>query len=180
MFGILEVFMTPKQKILQQALLATAHYNYQKGLNTHAYFKIQDHAMGEDMVQDTFLKTWKYLAKGGKIQTMKAFLYHILNNLIIDEYRRRRYQTTSLDVLLEKGFEPRGDSAESLMDSLDGKKAIALIARLPIAYQQIMRMRFIQNLSLTEIAVITGQTKNTISVRICRGLQKLKVIYEPV
>jgi len=158
--------MTPKQKILQQALLTTAHHDYNKGLNSHAFFKLQDHAMGEDMVQDTFLKTWGYLVKGGKIETMKAFLYHILNNLIIDEYRRRKYRMTSLEDLIEKGFEPSNSDHERLIDFLDGKDAFLLIARLPLAYQKIMRMRFVQNLSLSEISLITGQTKNNISVRV--------------
>ena len=171
--------MTPKQKILRQALLTNAHHDYNKGLNSHAFFKIQDHAMGEDMVQDTFLKTWSYLVKGGKIETMKAFLYHILNNLIIDEYRKRKYRTTSLDDLVEKGFEPSTGDHERLIDFLDGKGATLLIARLPLAYQKIMHLRFIQNLSLAEISLITGQTKNTVSVRVCRGLQKLKLIYRP-
>jgi RNA polymerase sigma-70 factor (ECF subfamily) len=171
--------MTPQQKILRQALLTTAHRDYSKGLNSHAFFKTQDHSIGEDMVQDTFLKTWSYLVKGGKIETMKAFLYHILNNLIIDEYRKRKYRTTSLDDLVEKGFEPSNGDHERLVNFLDGKNAFLLIAKLPVAYQKIMRMRFIQNLSLTEISLITGQTKNTISVRVCRGLQKLKLLYKP-
>src|SRR3990167_7494188 len=129
--------MTPKQKVRQQAVLTLAHNDYEKGLNAHAFFKIHDHAMGEDLVQDTFMKTWAYLVKGGKIDVMKAFLYHVLNNLIIDEYRKRK--TTSLDVLLEKGYEPSIDHAENLFNILDGKAALLLIQRLPIKYQKVMR-----------------------------------------
>jgi RNA polymerase sigma-70 factor (ECF subfamily) len=169
--------MTSKQNIRLQTLLTVAHHDYHQGLNSHAFFKIHDRAMGEDMVQDTFLKTWNYLVKGGKIETMKAFLYHVLNNLIVDEYRKRKYQTTSLDDLEEKGFEPSSNEHERLIDVLDGKGAFLLIARLPLAYQKIMRMRFVQNLTLAEISLITGHTKNNISVRVCRGLQKLKVLY---
>lgn len=169
--------MTSKQNIRLQTLLTVAHHDYHQGLNSHAFFKIHDRAMGEDMVQDTFLKTWNYLVKGGKIETMKAFLYHVLNNLIVDEYRKRKYQTTSLDDLVEKGFEPSTGDHERLIDVLDGKGALILIARLPLAYQKIMRMRFVQNLTLSEISLITGQTKNNISVRVCRGLQKLKLLY---
>lgn len=96
--------MTPKQKKEQDVVLTTAHHDYEKGLNVHAFFKTHNHATGEDLVQDTFIKTWSYLARGGKIDIMKAFLYHVLNNLIVDQYRK--HKTTSLDVLLEKGFEP--------------------------------------------------------------------------
>src|SRR3989344_3571626 len=110
--------MTPKQKVRQQAVLTLAHNDYEKGLNAHAFFKVHDHAMGEDLVQDTFMKTWAYLVKGGKIDVMKAFLYHVLNNLIIDEYRK--HKTTSLDALLVKGFEPSmGDPSGHMLNALD-------------------------------------------------------------
>src|SRR3984957_2816959 len=97
--------MTSLQETQQRAILTLAHHDFEKGLNVHAFFKLNNHGTGEDLVQDTFIKTWGYLMRGGKIDVMKAFLYHVLNNLIVDEYRKRK--TSSLDTLMEKGFEPR-------------------------------------------------------------------------
>jgi RNA polymerase sigma-70 factor (ECF subfamily) len=160
---------------LQQAKLAVAHHEFAAKLNAHAYFKTNSHETGEDMVQTTFMKTWKYLVRGGRIDTMKAFLYHILNNLIVDEYRK--HKTTSLDTLVESGFEPGDDYSPSLFNFLDGKLAIALISQLPEMYRKIIRMRYIQDLSLTEMALLTGQTRNTMAVQVHRGLKKLKALY---
>ena len=161
----------------KEIVLTQAHHDYEKMLNLHAFFKVSNHALGEELVQDTFMKTWVYLVKGGKIDAMKAFLYHILNNLIIDEYRKRK--TSSLDAMLEKGFEPSAPDSGRLFNFLDGKAAILSIARLPIRYQKIMRMRFVQELSLMEISLLTGQTKNNISVQVHRGLEKLKLLHQP-
>lgn len=163
------------KEMQQQAVLTDAHHDYARGLNAHAFFKTHNHAIGEDLVQDTFMKTWSYLVKGGKIDIMKAFLYHVLNNLIVDEYRKRK--TTSLDVILEKGFEPSKDNSEQLIDILDGKAALLLIQRLPERYKKVMRMRYVQGLSLTEMSLITGQSKNTMAVQVHRGLEKLKLLY---
>ena len=169
--------MTQTQEIKRKAILTEAHHDFEKGLNAHAFFKLHDRAIGENLVQDTFMKTWKYLVKGGKIDTMKAFLYHILNNLIVDEYRKRK--TTSLDVLLEAGYEPVVDHPEErLINTLDGKAASLLIARLPSNYQRVMRMRYMQDLSLGEMSHLTGQSKNTMAVQVHRGVEKLKVLYE--
>ena len=165
--------MTTLERETQQAVLSQAHGEFQKGLNLHAFFKINDHALGEGLVQDTFTKTWSYLVKGGKIDVMKAFLYHVLNNLIVDEYRKRKM--TSLDVLLDKGFEPSG-RPENLLDILDGKTALLFIQRLPVAYQKVMRMKYVQNLSLEEMSLVTGQSRNSIAVQAHRGLVKLKVL----
>lgn len=131
--------------------------------------------MGEGLVQDTYMKTWVYLAKGGKIGIMKAFLYHILNDLIVDEYRK--HKTISLDSLADDGFEPSIDDSASLLNLLDGKKALLLIQRLPVKYQKVMRMRYVQDLSLKEMSQVTGESKNSLAVMAHRGLEKLKSLY---
>ncbi len=169
--------MNKKQIIKQKAILTLAHNDYNKGLNLHAFFKINDHDTGEDLVQETFMKTWRYLVRGGKIHIIKAFLYHILNNLIIDEYRK--HKTTSLETLAEKGFDPHTDDSESkkISNILDGKSAFLLIHKLPKMYREIMLMKFVKDLSLKEISLITGQTKNAITVKVHRGLAKLRILY---
>ncbi|MFA6077762.1 MAG: RNA polymerase sigma factor [Candidatus Paceibacterota bacterium] len=168
--------MNKKETAQQQRALTLAHGEYEKGLNSHAFFKTHSHEIGEDLVQDTFMKTWAYLVKGGKIDVMKAFLYHVLNNLIVDEYRK--HKTTSLDVLTEKGFDPgNNDSAELLANALDGKAALLLIQLLPETYRKVMNMRYVQDLSLEEISILTGKTKNAVAVQLHRGLEKFKILY---
>lgn len=169
------IIYDPKRKKRLQGVLTIAHNDYEKGLNARAFFKVSNHQAGEDLVQQTFMKTWIYLVKGGKIEIMKAFLYHILNNLIVDEYRK--HKTTSLDVLTEKGFEPSFVDPRNLLNVLDGKAALILIERLSGTYKKVMRMRYVQDLSLEEMSLITGVSKNTIAVQLHRGLQKLKILY---
>ncbi len=158
-----------------QGQLTTAHGDYQKVLNVHAFFRVPDRSISEDLVQDTFIKTWSYLLRGGKIDVMKSFLYHVLNHLIIDEYRKRK--TSSLDELLEKGFEPSSTPSRSLPDLIDGKAAVLLIQRLPEKYRKVMRMRYIQDLSIKEIGLLTSQSANTVAVQLHRGVQKTKQLY---
>lgn len=172
------IIMTTKQRMQQREILTVVHHDYEKKLNLYAFFKIHDRTISEDLVQDTFKKTWGYLIRGGKIEIMKAFLYNILNNLIVDEYRKRK--TVSLDILLEKGFEPIVEDFQRFLDILDGKAAFLLINQLPEKYQKVMQMRYIQDLSLTEIAIATGQSKKTIAVQLHRGLEKLKLLYYSV
>lgn len=158
-----------------QAILTVAHNDYEGGLKRYAYYKLSNRTSSQDLVQDTFMKTWSYLLRGGKVDTMKAFLYHVLNNLIVDEYRKKK--VASLDVLLEKGYEPGADPSERLINVLDGKKALQLIQSLPAKYQKVMRMRYVQDLSLKEMSLVTGQSKNTMAVQVHRALRKLKLLY---
>lgn len=158
-----------------EEIIRTAHQDFEKKLSVYAFFKTHNLATSQDLVQETFIKTWKYLVKGGDVVTMKAFLYHILNNLIIDEYRKKK--TTSLDILLEKGYEPSVDDSERFFDFLDGKSLILLISKLPPKYQKVINMKYVQFLSLEEMALILGKSKNSVAVDAHRGLEKLKVIY---
>lgn len=169
-------YMSSEKKKSLQAVLTAAHLNYEKKLNIHAFFKLQDHELGQDLVQDAFIKTWKYLVRGGKIEIMRAFLYHILNDLIVDEYRK--HKSSSLNALMEKGFEPSAGGSERLFNILDGKAMIVMIKLLPEKYQKVMRMKYVQELTIEEMSLITGQSKNAITVQAHRGLEKLKQLYK--
>jgi len=164
-----------KQNQKPNTVLTNAYLEHKKGLKTRAFFKVHNTETSEDLVQDTFMKTWIYLVKGGKIDIMKAFLYNILNNLIVDEYRK--HKTVSLDALIEKGFEPNTNNPERFFDILDGKAAFLFIQRLPEKYQKVMKMKYVQDLTLKEISLLMGQSKNTIAVQLHRGLRKLKKLY---
>jgi RNA polymerase sigma-70 factor (ECF subfamily) len=159
-----------------EIVLTKAHKEYAGELKKRAFFKLSDRMLVQDIVQDTFLKTWKYLRKGGRIETMRAFLYRVLNDLIVDEYRKRK--AVSLDMLIEKGFEPRSDDVSRLIDQIDGKIVLFLIGRLPAKYQKIMLMRYIEDLSLNEISQKNGQTKNTNAVQIHRAIEMVRSLSE--
>ncbi len=169
---------TAKEEVLRRDELTVAHNDFSKSLNAYAFFKISNRTLGQEMVQDTFVKTWSYLLRHGKIDKMKAFLYHILNNLIVDEYRRKRKsRTTSLDALLEKGYDPSTEDPNAFINILDGKILILLIPLLPDMYKKVVQMRYVQGLSIAEIALLTRQSENSISVRLHRGIIKLRSLY---
>ena len=155
--------------------LTIGYSDNHKKLENYAFSRTHNSAVADDLVQETFLKTWRFILRGGDIKIMEAFLYHVLNDLIIDEYRKKK--SVSLDSLVEKGFEPGHDIRERLMNMSDGKELVKLLSHLPENYRKILHMRFVQELSLHEISLITGKTKNTIAVQIHRGLQKLRVLY---
>jgi RNA polymerase sigma-70 factor (ECF subfamily) len=169
------MLMNKKEENVQKKLIETAHKNYAKNLNKYSFFKLHNKVLSEDTVQDTFIKTWKYMVRGGKIVMMKSFLYHILNDLIIDEYRKNK--PTSLNALMDNGFDFGFNDFDKQIDKLDGEKAMKMMKKLPVKYRKILKMKYTQDLSLSEMAEITGQTKNTLAVQIHRGIEKLKVEY---
>jgi RNA polymerase sigma-70 factor (ECF subfamily) len=98
-----------------------------------------------------------------------------LNDLIIDEYRKNK--PTSLNAMMDNGFDFGFNDFDKQIDKLDGKKAMEMIKKLPVKYRKILKMKYVEDLSLSEMSEITGQTKNTLAVQIHRGIEKLKVEY---
>ena len=171
--------MTQEQYSKLQAEFTEAFRSFERQLSRYSISKLSNAELAADLVQDTYLKTWNYLIKGGKINSMKPFLYHVLNHLIIDEYRRSR--PTSLDNLVEKGFEPANEDFDRMINTLDGSVCTQLIKKLPENYRKILSMRFVENLSIDEIAKMSRQSKNNIAVQIHRGLKKLRSLtFQPV
>ncbi len=146
-------------------------------------FRVSDKEKAIDIVQDVFFKYFKYLEGSMEVDheisfSHKAFLFKTTRNAIIDHYRKK--QTQSLDDLLESGFEYSSDediSHDTSID-IDYKQVLKSIKDLDLESQELIYMRFIEGLSLTDISDITGQKENTISVKIHRILDKLKKRYE--
>jgi len=148
----------------------------------HCYFRLPNSDIAQDITQKTFEKTWQYLVEGKEIKNTKPFLYKIANNLIIDEYRRKK--PVSLDDLmeqdtfLEENLNLSSNDHEKTISALEAKDAVKTLNQLGGAYKSIVAMRYIEDLSVKEISEITGERENTVSVKIHRGLNKLKELID--
>lgn len=159
---------TEKQFIEAYDVLADKLYR-------HCYFRVFNPDLSKDLVQEAFIRTWNYLSQGKEIKSFKPFLYRVVDNLIVDNSRKRK--TVSLDLLKEKGVEPRLSFDEGrLQEIIDAKEAVRFVSELPEDYRQVIVMRYIDDLQVKEIAKISGETENAISVRLHRGLKKLNEI----
>ncbi len=138
----------------------------------HCFFRVYDREQAKDLVQEVFCRIWMSISEGKEIDNFSAFLYKVANNLIIDHARKKK--AVSLDSLMEEGFTLRDDSHIKLKDSIDAKDVIRLVQILDDGYREVIVMRFIDQLSPKEIAIILGVTENVVSVRINRGIKKLR------
>jgi len=158
----------------KQAFLE-AYELYNDAIFRYCFFKVSDREKAKDVTQDTFMKAWEYLAKGNEVDNIKALLYRIANNLIIDGFRKKK--SVSLDDLQDQGFDPGYDKTDELLNRLDGQIALKLLDEIPAAYKEILMMRFIEELSIPEIAAVLKEKENNVSVKLHRGMEKLRQAY---
>ncbi len=160
-----------------------AFERYADDLFRHCVLRLSDRERAAELIQDTFLRSLEYVKQGEEILDMRAFLYRTLRNLIIDEYRKKK--SVSLEAMLETKEEYQADIPdesldllEEAMDRFDSARALRALRALPEPYREALVLRYNESLSLKEVADICGESENTVSVRIHRGLKKLREIME--
>ena len=127
---------------------------------------------GEDQRQGGFVYVGQEVAAGKEIQTLRAFLYKVLRNVTIDEIKRKK--PLSLDELSAEGFSPEGEDGREMAERIDAKDVLKKLSLLEEPYREAIQLRFIDDLSISEIAEILEEKDNTVSVRIHRGIEKLR------
>lgn len=166
--------MKPNNK--QKDTYLRAYDDYSDGLFRYALFKTSNRELALDLVQDTFTSVWEYMAKGGKIGNIKAFLYRTLGNKIIDSYRKKGSE--SLDNLMEDGYDVGFDIRPKIESILMGEDVWNKVNLLEETHIEILTLRYVNDLSIKEISNIVDQSENNVSVRIHRALEKLKLQME--
>ncbi len=136
-------------------------------------YLVSDTQKAEDLTQETFLKTWKYLPKfSSKKGTFQAFVYRIARNLVIDYQRKKKA------VLLGIEFSKKLASNENVEEGYERhekvgelKKALSKLAEFD---RELIVLRYFEELSFREIAKTVKKKEGSIRVRVHRALAVLK------
>ena len=157
--------------------------NNVKEINRFVYFKIGKREEANDLTSVIFLKAWNHIQNKTleDANTLRSLLYKIARNSIIDYYRETGNKLTvsiddedhRVDVVDEKT-----NSLEMMEQNDDIKLIKSQLPFLKEEYREIIIMRFINDLSLEEIAEISGKTKGNIRVLIHRALNALRELVE--
>ena len=127
-------------------------------------------SLAEDAAQETFLKVIRYFDRYTHKGQFKAFLYQVAANTCIDMRRKNRCPDVSLE---DSAIEPV--YAEPAFDAIHADMALRqLIGSLPKDLQEIVLLRFGQDLTLQEIAKILHMPLRTVQSKLRRALKKLK------
>ena len=150
-----------------------AFEEYSDALFRHCLLRVRDRELAKDIVQDTFTKTWTYISGGKQVDHIRAFLYRVANNLIVDNSRRKR--ASSLDVMMdEDGFEVVDEMAKNPADVPDARAAMKLLRALDDIYREVITLRFVEGLTPKEISRVLEVSENVVSVRLHRGIERLR------
>lgn len=152
-----------------------AYEAYADAIFRFCYFRLYDRERASELMQETFLKAWDYLSRTEKkVENLRAFLYKIATNLVIDESRQRKKRTVSLEDLHEQGFDPGEDLTGDMKAMIDHQAVLLALDSLDDKYKEAVKMRYVDDLAVKEIAHLLNDNENNVSVKIHRGLKQLR------
>jgi RNA polymerase sigma-70 factor (ECF subfamily) len=138
----------------------------------------------EDLVQETFLKAYKYYERFAEGTNFKAWLFKIMKNTFINSYRKRKLQPPKVDfdeiheglerTLVEKAeIDPENPEIGFISSEIDHEVAQAL-AGLPHDYKMVVLLADLDGFSYKEIAEILEVPVGTVMSRLYRGRRILE------
>jgi RNA polymerase sigma-70 factor (ECF subfamily) len=164
-----------KARQYDQNALAEIYDLYSDALFAYAFKHVGKSQVAEDLVAETFSRFLKALERGGgPKEYLRAYLYRITHNLIIDSYRREPPPPLELEeeLLSEEGADPKSIVAD-LEDADRVRNALRLITP---EQSQVITLRFLEGWSGPEIAQAMNNTLGSIKALQHRGLAALQRI----
>lgn len=139
-------------------------------------------ADAEDLLQDTYVRAFRFFDQYQPGTNAKAWLFKILRNGFINRYRKAQKRPDEVDFSkIEEIFESavetrqrlRGPEEEVLARSLDGPIEDALRA-LPEEYRSVLLLAVVEGFSYREIATTLDCPMGTVMSRLHRARKHMK------
>ena len=137
-------------------------------------------ASAEDVFQEVWGKIIKSREKYRPTAKFTTFLYRVAHNCFIDHIRRNKRHANSVDIEPENHRDP-GEQPEMLVEKgLARERLDSALLDLPDEQRDVFLLREEADLSLEQIAAITGTNRETAKSRLRYAVNKLRVaIDEP-
>lgn len=172
LFELTEWFYIREAKLGDRDAFGKLYQHYGDRIYRFVYFRCGQHRENaEDIAADVFVKAWEKLHtfKKGNFQ---AWLYMIAKNTLVDFYRSTKMQVPlSEDVV---------DNKPSIVDmvsmSLETQRVKEAMKELTPEQQEVLALRFIEDLSYKEIAEIVAKQEDAVRALSSRGIKELRKI----
>jgi len=137
------------------------------------FLKVSSQEIAQDLTSETFLRGWESFKNGTKIENPQAFLYRIARNLVTDHYREKG-RTQVVTAEYASIVDPRINLEERANLNSDLEEIKRGLVKIKDEYQDVIIYRYLNELSIPEIAKVMDKSEGTVRVLLHRALKSLK------
>lgn len=135
-------------------------------------FRVSHKETAEDLVAEIFVKAWESLQGSSEVSSFPKWLFTIARNRVIDHYRTKRPVADLFE--LENFLEYEDNIVNTIDSNIASRQFLEVLGELPPDQQQVIRLKFLEDLQNEEIAAIIEKTPGTIRVIQHRAIVALK------
>lgn len=147
-----------------------------KSVYRYVYYRTEPQ-IAEDITEETFLKAWQNLSKYKKgAHPFSAWVFKIAHNLVCDYYRKNQI-VSEID---ENAADPKENTGPEYQVNLklNQIKLRKAIIKLPENYQQVIVLKYINELENEDIAKAIGKSEGAVRILQFRALKQLRGLLE--
>lgn len=157
-------------------------YPHADALFNFAYHLTLNEADANDLVQETFLKAFRFIDSYEQGTNSKAWLFKILKNAFINEYRKKAKRPNKVDYEDYLGFHESEDTPyvgtldtkQDVFQGMLGDEVTRALNDLPVDFRTAIILCDLEGFSYEEIAIITDIPVGTVRSRLHRARNMLK------
>lgn len=132
-----------------------------------------DVSLAEDLTSEVFLAAARSIRRGDPVDLRVAWLIAVARNKLVDHWRRQAREERGLHVAAADT-----PSAEIVpFDEVEEGRARTTLHRLPAQYGAALTLRYIDGLSVAEVAVEMGRTLHAAESLLARARNEFRRIY---
>ncbi len=148
-----------------------------------ALYLAKNESTADDLVQETYLKAFKFLKDDNEISNEKAWLFKILMNTFINKYRKEKRGPSLVDFdsveafhqsIQEEASTPSIIEDEFALDKLLDDDIKNALEAIPDDFRMVILLSTVEGFSYKEISKIINCPVGTVMSRIYRGRKMLK------
>jgi RNA polymerase sigma-70 factor, ECF subfamily len=173
-----EIIALMQNPLRKEAGLAALMDLYQRPLYLHIRHMVTDHDDADDLLQNTFIKAWRFFDGFRAESSLKTWLFRIATNecLTLLDKRKRRNQSDLRDIENSLGH------SEQVASTLGGNeiqgKLEAAIATLPDKQKQVFLMKYYEEMKYAEIAEVLGGTEGSLKASFHHAVKKIEIFLQ--
>jgi RNA polymerase sigma-70 factor (ECF subfamily) len=165
--------MTTKTEKTKQVWIKEVLDQYEGALLRYAGRYLGDLERARDVVQETFLRLWSR-HKGPPPESIAPWLFTVCRNCALDVLRKENRMNPLDEEKLETypavGKNPR----QAVEEQETGTHLARALHKLPFKQQEVLRLKFQENLSYREISQVTGYTETNVGFLIHTAIRSLR------